>query len=203
MSVTVRPIRRGIIEFTIKGESPLIMKRFAEKAKEQMRAKHAGKKTKDREVRDIEAEAKACTYYTADGHVGMPVIAIKASILQAAHKDLGFPRTMISKAIFVVCNDANGCVPIEFSDMRIREDYVKQQKTTDLRYRPEFRNWSCRISLEIDMDLLNESDVLSLVDRAGFGCGLLEWRAQKGGEFGRYRVDRESEVRFTELGDVE
>jgi hypothetical protein len=35
---------------------------------------------------------------------------------------------------------------------------------------------------------------LKLIDRAGFGCGINEWRPQTGGEYGRFRIDEKFDV---------
>jgi len=61
--------------------------------------------------------------------------------------------------------------------------------STDMRYRPEFSEWSVNVIVEIDSDLLNEQDVVNLVNRAGFSIGVGEWRPEKGGEYGRFAFD--------------
>lgn len=73
----------------------------------------------------------------------------------------------------------------------MREDIVRiGQGSTDLRYRPEFRNWSMIIRMEFDSMSLTQNTILNLVQRAGFGVGLGERRPEKGGEYGRFQVDR-------------
>jgi hypothetical protein len=60
---------------------------------------------------------------------------------------------------------------------------------TDLRYRPEFRAWKFVVTCDVDSDALTEADVINLVNRAGFGVGIGEWRPEKGGEYGRFAID--------------
>ncbi len=48
----VNPVKEQTLSFTIEGRSSLIQHKWSEKAKAQMRAKHAGKRAKTREVRD-------------------------------------------------------------------------------------------------------------------------------------------------------
>jgi hypothetical protein len=55
----LKPLEYSRVTITIKGVSPLVQHKWSEKALRQMREKHAGKKTKDRDVRDPKAEAKA------------------------------------------------------------------------------------------------------------------------------------------------
>jgi hypothetical protein len=72
----------------------------------------------------------------------------------------------------------------------MREDTVRVGAgSTDLRYRPEFRNWSMILNFEFDAQSLTQPTILNLVQRAGFGVGLGEWRPEKGGEYGRFEVD--------------
>jgi hypothetical protein len=200
MAVTVNEIKRVSMSFTIKGTSPLIPHQWDEKAKEMMRQKHAGKKTKERAVRDPEAEAKAATYFTADGKYGLPGLALKASIIGAAHKDIGIEKTLVRKALFLVSDDPNCILPIESDEPIIREDMVRVgMGAADLRYRPQFNNWSVQVTFEVDAELLTNKDVIALVNRAGFGVGICEWRPEKGGEFGRFKIDETKPFVVTDL----
>ena len=156
--------------------------------------KHAGKKTKTREIRDPEAEFEAATYKTSDGKYGVPVDAIKGSVINAAHKDLGIEKTLVRKALFILCPDPSGILEMECDEPIMREDMVRVgMGSTDLRYRPEFRNWRVTFSIQYDAELLTPEDITNLIERAGFGVGIGERRPDKGGEFGRFRVQREGD----------
>jgi hypothetical protein len=77
----------------------------------------------------------------------------------------------------------------------MREDMVRVgMSQTDMRYRPQWDEWSIDVEFEVDTELLRPDDVLTLVDRAGFGVGICEWRPEKGGEFGRFCVDNTKPV---------
>lgn len=199
-TVTLKPIKRATIKFRIKGTSPLIMHKWSEKAKIQMREKQqAGKKTKSRDLREPEKEAKEATYTTADGSIGIPGMAFKSALVTAAHKDIGVEKTMVRKAIFLVCDDPEKVLPIECEPPFVLESMVRVgMGSADLRYRPQFNQWSCDIALEVDSELLQQGDVLALVSRAGFGVGICEWRPEKGGEFGRFDIDESSPVTWSE-----
>lgn len=198
-TISLKPIARAKMTFGIRGTSPLVMHQWSEKAKRMMRDKQQeGKKTKERELRKPNEEAEAATYRTAEGDVGIPAMALKASIVGAAHRDLGIERTLVRKALFLICDDPNLVIPFSSCDEpTVREDMVRVgMGTADLRYRPEFRRWKAAVEFEIDAELLQDSDVLALVGRAGFGVGLCEWRPEKGGEFGRYEIDTDVPVTF-------
>jgi hypothetical protein len=198
-AITLKPIAKRRMTFGIRGTSPLIMHQWSEKAKSMMRDKQqAGKKTRERELRKPAEEAMAATYRTEDGDVGIPAMAFKSAILTAAHKDIGIEKTLVRKALFLICKDPGLVLAFtECDEPIVREDMVRVgMGAADLRYRPEFRNWKCVVELEIDAELLQDADVLALVGRAGFGVGLCEWRPEKGGEFGRFEIDPDVPVRF-------
>jgi hypothetical protein len=198
-AISLKPIARAKMTFGIRGTSPIIMHQWSEKAKSMMRDKQqAGKKTRERELRKPTDEAEAATYRTESGDVGIPAMAFKSSILTAAHKDIGIEKTLVRKALFLICKDPGLVIAFsECDEPIVREDMVRVgMGAADLRYRPEFRNWKCVVELEIDAELLQAGDVLALIGRAGFGVGLCEWRPEKGGEFGRYEVDPDVPVTF-------
>jgi len=194
--IKLKPMTVGTIEFTIAGDTPLICHQFSEKAKEMMRQKAEGRKTKDREPRDPEREGEEATYYTSDGRDGIPGLAIKAAMIEAAHKDLGIEKVLVRKAIHIIIeDDKTGVIPIDYDSKEVKEDTVIIGRgTADLRYRPYYYGWSVRVKFRVDWDLLQQSDIVALVDRAGFGVGLCEWRPQKGGQHGTFKVDNSEPI---------
>lgn len=191
VTVKLAPINKKHVKLRIVGLSPLIQHQWDEKALGMMRDKHAGKKTKNRDVRDPQAEGKAAMYVTDDGLPGVPAMAIKTAIITAAHKDIGIEKTLVRKALFIVTSDSKRILPMDCDEPVITEDTVRVgQGSADLRYRPYFYRWAVDIEWEIDNELLQINDLLNLIDRAGFGVGIGEWRPEKGGEYGRFEVDR-------------
>ena len=193
--VKLTPIKRQIVKMRIVGTSPLIQHQWDEKALGMIRDKHAGKKTKARDVRDPQAEGEAAMYRTDKGKYGVPAMAIKSAIITAAHKDIGIEKTLVRKALFLVCNDSKKILPMDCDAPEIVEDTVRVGAgSADLRYRPYFYRWAVDLTWEIDGELLRVEDLLNLIDRAGFGVGICEWRPEKGGEYGRFEVDRTAKI---------
>ena len=197
-AITLKPIKKRRMTFGIRGTSPLLMHKWSEKGKRAMRDKQQeGKKTKTREKRIPDDEATAATYTTKDGEIGIPGMAFKSSLITAAHKDIGIEKTLVRKALFLVTDDPGRVLPIGGSQPVLKEDMVRVgMGSADLRYRPEFIGWTCAITLEVDAELLQCDDILALVDRAGFGVGICDWRPEKGGECGRYEIDPDVPVTF-------
>lgn len=194
MAVELKPISAQKIKFTIIGTSPLIQHKFDAKAIKQIRDKKLGKKTKNRETLDKEQEFQNATHITDDGQYGIPMKAFKASLINAAHKDIGIEKTLVKKNLFYR-GGSDLVVPMTCDDPVMREDYVKiGMSGTDLRYRPEWKEWSVDIEMEFNADSLQPADIINLTNLAGFGVGLHEMRPEKGGENGRFEVDRTQPV---------
>lgn len=192
MALEIKPIQRKRVTLRLIGESPLQMHQWDEKAKAMIREKQAGKKTKTREARDPQREYEAATYRTPDGRYAIPGMAVKRALITAAHKDLGVEKTLVRKAVFVQIDpEDNGLIPLDtYSEPWMREDMMRVGVgSTDLRYRPQFDEWAVIITVEIDAELLTEADLIRLIDRAGFGVGILEGRPEVGRDFGRFRCD--------------
>jgi len=196
MAITLKPIKQEIVRFTIVGTAPMVQHQWSEKAKKQIRDKKAGKKRgAAREICNPEQEFKDATYLTDGGEYGIPVNALKASLIGAAHKDIGIEKTLVRKTVFIKCDDHNGIIKIECDDPIMREDYVRVGTGgADLRYRPEFREWSCEIEAILDTDSMPIDAFINLVNRAGFGVGICEMRPEKGKDFGRFEVDQNQSV---------
>ena len=205
MTIKLKPIVPKAISFWIRGTSPLIQHAWSEKALRMLRMTAAERKKEPKVARDPKEEALAAMYVTDDGRPGLPMLAFKAALISAAHKDLGIEKTLVRKALFLPnWAYSEGLVaPLEADEPEIREDIVRVGVgQTDLRYRPEFKNWRVNVILEIDSDLLNEQDVVNLVNRAGFSVGVGEWRPERGGEFGRFELDLSEPMRQMSLDEM-
>jgi hypothetical protein len=192
MEVKLKPIVPKKISFWISGTSPMIQHAWAEKGLKQMRMTASERKKVPKVGRDPEIEANDAMYKLKDGSPACPMLAIKASLIGAAHKDLGIEKTLVRKALFLPSPEYEPGLlsPLYFDSLEIREDIVRiGQGQTDLRYRPEFTGWRVNVILEVDTDLINEQDIVNLVNRAGFSVGVGEWRPEKGGEYGRFEFD--------------
>ena len=65
---------------------------------------------------------------------------------------------------------------------------MKVQQTMDLRYRPEFPEWSATLNIEYDDDNITSDAIASLLYRAGMSVGVGDWRPERNGDFGRFEI---------------
>lgn len=196
--ISISRIGTEILRIPIIGTAPLIVHKFSEKAKRQMLDAMQGRKT-PKTPKDPEADFEAAYYRHDDGGFGFPVIAFKAATVGAARFfGKSTPMTVLRQCMFFDAEfskaDGQKLVRI-IGDAHMREDVVRVgMGGSDLRYRPEFTEWSTHIDVVYVHSMLTRESVLSLVDAGGMGVGVGEWRVEKKGDFGTYMIDQTREV---------
>lgn len=187
----------------IVGDSPLIMHKWAEKAKKEMLDKQMKvAKTKAHDKKDpfedfissmywLEGEPEEPTPEAFEkalrngARFGFPATAVKAAGVSAAYR-----ADLIKNKV-----SANGAFHIdgEFVEIhgvpQIREDMVKiGMGTADIRYRGEFPEWWSVFTIHYNAAVFSLEQIINMINLGGFACGIGEWRAEKGGTFGMYHV---------------
>lgn len=69
-----------------------------------------------------------------------------------------------------------------------REDIVKVGKGTSIHYRGQFTEWTTTVTIAYNKHALSKAQILNLLNVAGFGVGVGDWRPEKNGQFGRFHV---------------
>ena len=178
--VNLKEIKIDKITLRIVGTSSIVQHKWIEKMKKQIRDKKMGKKVSNREKCDPNQEYIDATYIGKEtGKYGVPCDAIKQCLVNAAHKDIGIEKTLVRKSIFIMPQDQDVKEPRDLvlfdkvDEPIMREDIVRVGSgSADLRYRPEFRNWSIVFTAQLNIDDIPMDSLLNLVNRAGFGVGL-------------------------------
>ena len=188
------------IELTIRNRpgSPLVIHAFAEKAKQEIRDKQAKTAKKAKEQRNPEAEFLAARYVDSQGRECAPITALKKSIITAATAFDDITKVGLRQAVFVDSVAVPGAqhVPIENYDGTpavgvMQEDAVTIGiNTRGLSYRPGYKEWQMRIKIEYNPRIVSESQLLALVDQAGWGVGICEGRPEKTSALGWGRFVR-------------
>lgn len=196
-TVQIDRIAAETIQVPIIGVSPLIVHRFSEKAKRQMLDAMQGRKT-PKQVKDPEAEYEAAFHRLKDGRPGFPAIGFKQATVGGA-RFYGKDVTMTALKQFLFFRgepgaDGQQLVAIE-GEPRMREDPVPVGRGgRDLRYRPEFPEWSALLVVTYVTSSLTRGSVLSLIDAGGLGVGVGEWRPQRDGDFGTFQIDQSKTI---------
>jgi hypothetical protein len=195
--VEIDKIHAETLRIPIVGTAPLIIHRFSEKAKRQMLDAMQGKKT-PKTPKDPEAEYEAAFYRFHDGGYGFPVIGFKAAAVEASRfYDKSVTKVSLRQFLFVSGEIGVDGVPLARieGEPRMREDVVRVgQGGTDLRYRPEFPTWSTTLDLTFVSSCITRNSVLSLLDAAGMGVGVGEWRPERQGAMGTFKIDPDRDI---------
>lgn len=207
--IEIPAIKVEEITVGITGKSPLIHHRFSSKAKKEMLDKQMGKAKAKKEAKDPEQDFLESLYtmngelaklYKKDGKTfakgafGFPALAFKAAAVDACRYASGLTMTMARGAFYVVVPEQDGpdmLIPMTGSDPLMREDVVRiggMTKTTDLRYRGEFKKWSTEVVVRFNKNAISASQIVNLFNLAGFHVGVGEWRMEKGGINGCFDV---------------
>lgn len=195
--IVIDRIQAERLRVPIVGTSPLIVHRFSEKAKRKMLDEMMGRK-QPKEPKDPQAEYEAAFYRLADGSPGIPVQSFKQAMVSSA-RFYGRSVSMVSLRQFVFFNgeigdDGRALARID-GEVEMREDVVRVGRGgTDLRYRPQFREWRTTLEVTYVTSALTRNSVLSLIDAGGMGVGVGEWRPERDGDFGTFKIDPDREV---------
>ena len=188
----------GKAEIIIRGTAPLVIERFSKKAElmAKMADGQAGKNKKERTARDYEKDAEEARYRSPQGWEGANVAAFRAGMISACRL-VGFKMTIAKLSVFVEADDfdvADG-LPI----VRI---YGKSQTFTahtrnatgvvDVRSRPQYRDWVCRLRIKYDKSQFKLDDVINLLARVGgqvgIGAGRPDSKASAGCGWGTFEL---------------
>lgn len=170
----------------IAGTADLIQNNFSQKSVEQMLRKHMGISVQ-REPKKPRECLEEATVRNIDGKVSISPSCFKQAMLGAATQIKTFKKTQLRIALFV----QGSSIPITFDKMIPRMDVTRtsgMNRAPDIRFRPAFQNWKARMIVEFS-DMLSVQTVIDLLNRAGKG-GVGEWRPQRNGTFGTFRVVR-------------
>jgi uncharacterized protein YnzC (UPF0291/DUF896 family) len=189
----IQPIVMSTTGFRLLGTSPLIMNRYASKAKQALLFPEEKKnKAAKREhlKHDPLAEFRDCMYRNRSD--SEPTL-------------LHFPQGAFSKAMAFAALDVPGASKAEilrlvsiaslqvniYGTPMLGMDMVRSSntaRTPDVRTRAYLPEWCCEVTISYPKSLIGPLQVLNLLTAAGYIVGLGDYRPQKGGAYGRFTV---------------
>jgi len=180
------------IEVEITGTTPLLQHRFGEAAQAEQstrRVQIAAKVPRD--------EAELVAYREKSGELYHPGAAISTLLCNAgsAHKQRGSRKSLrfIVPAAVRVTEDA---IPLFATDTErattfevdARPVTIPATKGKVMRYRPRLDQWAARFTLVVNELLLPVDIVQQLLTEGGQQIGIGDFRPEKRGPFGTFRV---------------
>ena len=177
-----------LLTYRITGISPILQNNPAKMAGGADGGLKSGKKTYVPEV-----EAEAAVYRNDEGEIIVPSIAFRAALFRAAtNRKIGklSAKSAVSGSIFPVEHqvrliDAKTGKPI--TKYKIHSCRAVVNKAGIIRVRPMIENWACDLVLEVDTEMIpNTAVITELLNIAGKIAGVMDWRPEKLGTFGRF-----------------
>ncbi len=181
-------VRQVVVE--LKGLTPIILHRWSEKAKKDMLDKQM-KKTPKKEAKNPEEQFEAAKYLLDDGRTGFPADGFKKSMVRGA-KQLGLVMTDMRTGFFVhgeYCTREDRELVEIVGECDMREDTVRIGKgISDIRYRPQVKAWKANLHISYNANITTLDHIVNMLNAAGYGVGVGDWRPEKDGIFGRFEV---------------
>ena len=143
-----------------------------------------------------EDEAASKVYRLDNGQLYLPTVAVMGAILNAAMgRKIGkFTATRIFASSLLVTNDKSPLVHPEtdapITDYQIDVRRAVVQRNGVMRARPIINEWAATVEFERDEDFLGLEAIDEVITIAGKIIGLLDYRPQKRGPFGRFVAER-------------
>lgn len=185
------------IKVEIRGTTPLLIHRFGEAAE-------TNKQSRAVMVADVEPreEARKVAYIAADGSFYFNAFAIPAAMGNAGanHKMRGTRKTarfVVPSAIRLTSDTItilNGSGPAKHFEVDSRPVTIPATKGRVMRHRPRFNEWGAAFDLVVNDSLLTVELAHQLLQEAGQQIGIGDFRPEKRGPFGTFRV-----VKFEEM----
>lgn len=189
--IEIPAMNLAVMKLDLEGVTPLIMHKFSAKSQKQMADKQQGKAQNKRKAKDPKEEFEGAIYWLdkAKKKYGFPSSAFKQAAVGACRYVQGVTMTHV-KGAFHVLGDM-----VEIKSRKkpaMREDTVRVggfgKQVADLRYRPEFKDWKVQLEIRYNVNVITPEQIAHLFETAGFSVGVGDWRPEKNGQFGMFRV---------------
>lgn len=171
----------------VKGNAPLVIHRFGQKAVMQIRQKEeAGTTAKTkRAARDFYQDFMEARHISKEGWDGIPAAAFRCGMTEAALllKGEGLNKTDVRRCVFIEADgfdafDSSPLVRIIGQEPEKFESMVRINNgmSTDISVRPMWKKWGAELRIRFDADMFTKTDVLNLLYRVGCQLGICEGR---------------------------
>jgi len=198
----------GILELIIRGTAPLVIERFSKKAElmAKMQEGAQAKSKKVRTARDYNKDAEEARYRHKDGWEGANAAAFRAGMISACRL-VGFKMTIAKLSVFIEADgfdNADGLPIVRiYGESTVFTAHTRNATgVVDVRSRPQYRDWACKLRIKFDQTQFSATDVINLISRVGvqvgIGAGRPDSKASAGCGWGTFEVvgnDQEKEVR--------
>jgi hypothetical protein len=191
--IEIIELRQATLTCHLVGTSPLLMNRFSFKARQQLLLPRAGRMTEADKLLNLKhdpvTEFRQSIYMNrelnrpAACHVPGP--AFRSAIASVATDMPGAAKAKIERLTSVAPQvDLFGIPQLHMAMVRNSD----MAHTPDVRTRAIFQEWACSIQVGYIANLLKQGHIANLVAGSGLIIGVCDYRNQKGGVYGGWRL---------------
>lgn len=168
----------------VTGLSPLLMHQYPLVAVEALEKKTPGEQAEHAAYRIPEGADHA-------GELYIPSMAMQRALVGGASYSKGKGRGSLQKpaAACLLVEEVYLLLNQKTYEVDARPVVIPATKGRIVRYRPRLDKWATTFTLSYDDSLLSAKQVRQIVDDTGKNVGLLDFRPEKKGPFGRFVVD--------------
>ena len=166
------------VKATISGQSPLLMHTFPMVTIEAIEKKTPAE------------QAELSAYRDPEGHLYVPGVNLQRALIAGAAFSKGKGRASLQKgaAACLLISPERVLLGIDTYEIDSRPVVVPATKGRVLRHRPRLDAWKLTFEIEHDDALINAKELRQIVDNTGTRIGLLDFRPERKGPFGRFVV---------------
>lgn len=166
------------VSVTIKGISPLLMHRFPMIPVEGI------------DKLSAEQQAEHSAYRDDNKNLFVPGLNLQRALVSAATYSKGKGRASLQKQVAACVFVTPERIALGTKDYVVdsRPVVIAATKGRIVRHRPRLDSWQLSFQVEYDPTLLKETELRRIVDDAGTRVGLLDFRPERKGPFGRFMV---------------
>ena len=187
--ITIAQPKYGALRMFVMGEpgSSLILHRWGRKAITEMLGKHMGHKLPQEDKQPFEDFLDTLYRDAITGEMTIRSIMFKAAMLAALRDAPGVTRIDAITGITVM----GEFFPL-YGKPTNRLDAVRvgpyNDRVADIRFRGEYDEWVAALTFRFNTAAISETAIANLLSMAGALYGIGEWRVQKSGQNGLFRV---------------
>ena len=186
----IKSLQQKQMKFRIIGTSPLVFNSMSRKAREALfigaKRKTAKEKQDIKHNPELEFQDSLYTQGQGTAYLSFPSTGIKRGMATAALETEGVTKASINRGIYLPEEHVNiWGKPYMFMSVVRSSD---MNRTPDIRTRGKLPRWCTEFTVRYIVPTFNQTEIASLVMNAGFLCGLGDWRIEKGGPMGGYKL---------------
>ena len=189
-TVSIHQIEKRYTRLRIIGETGLYMNSMSAKAKRDLLLGAARKPAAEKkEIKHNPEEEFVDSCYingTNGSYLSFPSTGIKRGMATAALETAGVTKASINRGIYVVGEHINVWGKPYMNMSVVRSSDIN--RTPDIRTRAKLPNWCTEVTVRYINPTFSQLDITALLVNAGTLCGLGDWRIEKGGPMGGYRI---------------